>query len=548
MSFKLNSEPSAIRISGLSYSYRKTAPPWILDGIDLQLTPGDYTLLCGSSGSGKSTLCRTLNGLIPHFHRGTFKGSVHLGSLSTRDRSVGDLLVDVGLVFQNPEAQLFNRTVALELAYGMESLGYAPSAIRGRIKKIAGWLEIESLLDRNPHHLSGGEQHLVAIGILTALQPGWLVLDEPYANLDSVNVGRVRAALRSAHEMGFGIVVSEHRLTPTVPDSDRMVVLHDGTIKANAAPRAVLGKEVLQWGLEAPLAVRVGAALGITPVPLKHDELMAQIEDCRAISSFRPPTAPPISGSAAPALEVAGLDFTLDDQVLLDDINFTLYQGECLAVVGANGAGKTTLLKHLNGLYRPTQGSVRVGDADSRRRKVSQMARHVGIAFQNPNSQFFKLTVREEIQIGARVMDCYDEDWFSQLVVLFGLEALLDRSPHRLSAGEKKRVAFAAALAAKPDVLALDEPTAGQDGHFREALGRLLAQLRDRGQAVILATHDLTFAEQHAHRWLVLSGGKQLMIAPPDQVMADGAIMTKAHLAPTDAFRLFHPAVTGPAV
>ena len=133
MSFKLNRAPAAIHISGLSYSYRKTAPPWILKEIDLQLTPGEYTLLCGSSGSGKSTLCRTLNGLIPHFHRGTFKGSVHLGSLSTQDRSVGDLLDDVGLVFQNPETQLFNRTVALELAYGMESLGYAPPVIGDRI-------------------------------------------------------------------------------------------------------------------------------------------------------------------------------------------------------------------------------------------------------------------------------------------------------------------------------------------------------------------------------------------------------------------------------
>lgn len=261
-----------------------------------------------------------------------------------------------------------------------------------------------------------------------------------------------------------------------------------------------------------------------------------------------PPDLPP--AAAHIVLEAEHVSFELNGAPILRDISFTLRQGESLAIVGANGAGKTVLLKHLNGLYRPTRGQVRVMGKDTRRVKVSHLARHVGVAFQNPDSQFFKLTVWDEILVGPKALGLYDEAWLRELVKLFRLEPLLQRAPYRLSGGEKKRVAFAAALTHRPAILALDEPTSGQDWHFRSALGNLLAELRAQGQAMLLVTHDLSFAEQHAHRWILLAEGQVVADGSPWRVMADKTAMERANLEPTDSFRIFsadrsHPYVDG---
>ena len=206
--------------------------------------------------------------------------------------------------------------------------------------------------------------------------------------------------------------------------------------------------------------------------------------------------------------------------------------------MGANGAGKTTLLKQLNGICRPTKGQVIIKGHDVAEQSVHKKARHFGIALQNPNNQFFKLSTIDEIRVGPQVLDCYDAKWIDRLIHLFHLKPLLKRSPYSLSGGEKKRVAFAIALAAKPTILALDEPTAGQDGYFRRTLGELMTELRSMGLTILLITHDLTFAEQHAHRWLLMADGRILAEGSPKEIMANQQAMDHAGLKPTDAFRL----------
>jgi energy-coupling factor transport system ATP-binding protein len=225
-------------------------------------------------------------------------------------------------------------------------------------------------------------------------------------------------------------------------------------------------------------------------------------------------------------------------QPALRDVELAVYARESLALVGANGSGKTTLIKHFNGLYRPGSGRVWVLGRDTRRVRVSRLARHVGMVFQNANDQFFRFTVRDEIEVGARALRCYDRAWLDELVALLDLEPLLERSPYRLSEGEKKRVAFCSALAARPEVLVLDEPTTGQDWGFRRALGRLLGELRARGQTVVLVTHDLEFAEACAGRWALLARGTLLAEGPPAAVMADAGVLAQAGLEATQAFRL----------
>jgi len=527
-----------IEIEHLRYRYTKAGPRWVLEDLDLRIEPGEYVLICGASGSGKSTLCRTFNGLIPHFYGGTLQGTVRVSGLEVRAHPVSELFAHVGMLFQNPQAQLFNSTVARELAFGLESLGLPREEIRRRMAKSAELVGIADLLPRNPHQLSGGEQQLTLLAAALALDPQVIVLDEPYAHLDPAHVRRVRRALQEIHQRGTTIVLTEHRLQNALNDVTRVVVLHRGRIVLDGPPQAVMGEEVTGFGLNPPPVVRLARELGLSQVPLSVEALVAALDGTQPLPNVlpSPPTVTECSGELV--LQVENLSFSFQGTPVLQQVSLELRAGECLALVGANGAGKTTLIKHFNGLHRPQQGRVVVLGREASRLSVSQLARHVSLAFQNPNDQFFKFHVQDEIGVGARALGRYDEGWLQELVTLFHLEPLLARSPYRLSEGEKRRVAFASALAPRPQVLVLDEPTAGQDWNFRRALGGLLKRLRSRGQTIVLVTHDLEFAEHHADRWLLLAGGRVVADGPPWEVMASEAAMQQAQLEPTQTFQL----------
>lgn len=527
-----------IQIRGLRYRYSGARANWILEDLDLDVEAGEYLLVCGPTGSGKSTLCRTFNGLIPHFHGGQMEGIVKLGGLDTREHPVSELFSQVALVFQNAEAQLFTTTVDSELAYGLESLGLPAGEIGQRVAWAAKTVGITHLLHRQPHQLSGGEQRLVTIAAALALRPQVLVLDEPYASLDPTNVDRVRAALRRIHRRGTAVVLTEHRLADAVADAQRMLVLHEGRVARDGTPEEVLAGDVTVFGLNPPPVVRAAKALDISHIPLTVESLTSAAGG-RALSADLLPVPPATDSTEGKTLlAMEGVDFSFGGTPILRDVSLRLRAGECLALVGANGSGKTTLIKHFNGLCRPDRGAVLVLGRRARGAAVSKLARHVGLVFQNVNNQFFKFLVRDEIEVGARTLGRYDEARLRDLIGLFALEPLLDRPPYRLSAGEKKRVAFAAVLAASPEVLVLDEPTTGQDWPFRRALKGLLDDLLARGVSVILVTHDLDFAEESAHRWVLLAEGRVVTDGHPWDVMRDATAMRRARLEPTQSFQI----------
>lgn len=532
--------PPVIKVDQLCYSYRKTSRARILDGLDLAIAPGDYLLISGSSGCGKSTLCRTFNGLIPHFYDGIMSGTVYVAGTPTTATTIGDLFSRVAMVFQNPEAQLFSTTVEGEIAFGLESLGLARREIRTRIAAITEGVGLTDLIHRNPRNLSGGEQYLVSTAACLAIQPRLIILDEPYANLDPVHVLRLRDILKSINRRGTAVVICEHRLGPTIPDVNRMVVVHQGRIVLDGPPERILSTAVEQYGLAVPFVVKAGLKTGQVPLPLTQKELAASISPADLTAVPRPVLVPPIKKNTPIVLRVEALSSIPNNNLTLKNIHFSLAESECLALVGANGAGKTTLARHLIGLLHPDTGRIDIMGKPADQMKTSELARYAGLAFQNPHNQFFKQTVREEIEVGPRMLNCLDTVWIDSLVTLFRLEKLLDRPPYRLSAGEKKRVAFAAALAVNPPILILDEPTAGQDGHFRKALGRCLENLRKRGHSVIMITHDLAFAEQYAHRWLLMAEGEIIARGMPADVMSNQKAMTRAGLAATDTFELFY--------
>ena len=534
-----------ITVRELTYRYRKDAPRPVLQNIDLRIDRNDYLLVTGRSGSGKSTLCRTFNGLIPHFYGGVLTGDVFVADTPVSQTSVAALFNQVGMAFQNPDAQLFCRSVEQEIGFGLESLGLPRQTIEERLGEALNQAGIAALRQRDPQTLSGGEKHLVLIAALLALRPRVIVLDEPFANLDPANVLRIRRLLRTLHARGCGIVLCEHRLARAAPDATRVAVIHQGEIAADGAPHDVLANAKAEWGLESPLAIRVGAALGLNPPPRNVDDLQALPPQPALIDRMEPPLpAATANPGRSPVVVVDHLCSRLADRTVLTDISFALHPGECIAVVGANGAGKTTLLRHLMGLQRPTEGHIHINGRDIARTPVSDLAREVGLAFQNPDNQFFRLTVDQEIRVGPETLGILDHAWIEELMAIFHLEKYRSHAPYRLSGGEKKRVAFASALAARPSLLALDEPTAGQDFAFRRNLRSLLGELQARGQAIIIVTHDLTFAERTAGRWLLMAGGRLLADDTPDRIMADADRMARAGLEATDRFRLtrlWHP-------
>ena len=528
----------------VSYRYPELNA-WALHELDLTIPPDESVLVAGASGSGKSTLCRASIGLVPHFHQGQLMGRVLLDGLDTRQHPVYRLFRHAGLVFQNPDAQLFNQTVEAELAYGLESLGLFPFEIEERLTRVKKLLGLESLMKRAPHTLSGGEKQRVGLGAILTLRPRILLLDEPFTHLDPEGAEQLRVTLRRIRSEGIALIVVEHRLHEIITEVDRLIILHKGEKRSDGSPHEVLSEDISTFGLNPPPLVPLFRALGRGTTPFTVEEALQEIKaghlSPQVLYHFPEQNSipgGPHSSTLDPVVEAEDLWFHYKDRPVLRGVHFALRRGECVALLGRNGAGKTTLVKHLNGLLRPNRGSLKILGQDIRRTSVSKLARHVGFAWQNPNDQLFRTTVRDEVLTGPRVLRAYAPSWCNRLFERFGLGPLLDRSPFNLSEGQKKRVSFAAALAPQPELIIFDEPTAGQDEPFRRELAELFHELRREGRTVLLVTHDLEFAAQHANRWLILTEGQIVADGSPNTVMANLTAMAKAGLQPTQRFQL----------
>ena len=488
-----------IRFSGVRYRYDEGPGEWVLNGIDLSIFKGDYLLLCGGSGSGKTTLGYLLNGLVPHFFEGTLEGSVNVLGRDTKNCTITDMIGSVGLVFQNAEAQLFNSTVEDEIAFGLESLGLPVGEIEKTIEKTASMLGIQHLLARSPTTLSGGEKRLVAIASVLSMGPPVLVLDEPLAHLDREGARKVREVLAALHGQGITVVVIEQRMQDILEDATRCVVMDRGKIIHN------------------------GSAEDVLPI-LRKTHLIPHY----------PPSPNPQNGEKRILFQTRSVSHEIAGRSVLRDVSLHVNEGEILAIVGKNGAGKTTLIKHFNGLYSSRQGEISFMGKGIKGIPPGEMASRIGLSFQNPNDQFFKSTVRDELSVGMRLARTESEEWMEELCTLFHLHGLLERSPYRLSEGQKKRVAVASILAMRPNLLVLDEPTVGQDGRFLETFAGLLFSLREKGFTIVMVTHDMEFALATAQRWIVLHEGRVMGDGPPDRLLHDEAFIQMGALGRAD--------------
>ena len=463
---------AAVRVERVRYRY--PGGDWVLRGLELGLATGSYTVVFGANGSGKSSFAYLLNGLIPHFFGGTLEGDVAVDGLNTREHAPADLFGRMGLVLQNPDAQLFSSTVRDELAFGLESLGLAEGQIDARIAATAAALGIERLLEHAPGALSGGEQRLAAIASVLVMDPPHLVLDEPFAHLDWAFTGRVKSLLADLHRRGKTIIVIEHRAEDFLKDATRL---------------ALFGQGRCTYCGSAGDARRILADHGLIPF-------------------YSGPSSPGAGKTGPPVLEVDHLGYSVGGRTVLEDVSFQLRSGEVAALVGRNGAGKSTLVRHLIGILKPLKGGVRLRGRNILCQPVCELGRSIGVCFQNPNDQFFKTTVRDEIRVGLRRRGEEKGSRLDEHCGRFKIAGLLDRSPYRLSEGEKKQAAIAAVLATGPEILVLDEPTASQDAGGKEALAAWIDELAGQGLAVLVVTHDLDFAAACAGRWILLDQGR----------------------------------------
>lgn len=529
---------SQIEVRRFSYRYPQLGSQWALRNIEAQINAGEYVLLCGASGSGKSTLVRALTGLIPHGYDGVIEGSIVIDGVDTRSRPLAEWLMTVGVVFQSPQWQLFNSTVTRELAFGLESLGCQRQVMRQRIDAVAAQLGIEHLLERNPQQLSAGEQLLVALGTVLVVGARIIVLDEPFANLDGMHVAQVQAILRTLHQQGVTIIVAEHRLGLVAADATRMIVLHEGQIVLDGRPADVLAHDIRRFHLEPPLPTQIGRVLGLDPLPLTVEALLARVDRRQLVEVYQPSVMTSQRGNGSPILSTDRLSYAIEQRQLLDSIHLQVHAGESVAIVGANGAGKTTLIKHFNGLYRPQHGRVNVLGRDTRTTPVSELARSVGMVFQHPDDQLFCASVRDEVAIGARVMGVFDPARLRDVLQALQLEPLADRSPFALSAGEKRRLTLAAAMLIDPPILVLDEPTTGLDWPARQTLATYIREQTAAGRTIVMVTHDLDFAGMVSSRWLVMAGGRLIADDSPLAIVSDPACIATAKLLLPERYRL----------
>jgi energy-coupling factor transport system ATP-binding protein len=529
---------SQIEVRRFSYRYPQLGSQWALRNIEAQINAGEYVLLCGASGSGKSTLVRALTGLIPHGYDGVIEGSIMIDGVDTRSRPLAEWLMTVGVVFQSPQWQLFNSTVTRELAFGLESLGCQRQVMRQRIDAVAAQLGIEHLLERNPQQLSAGEQLLVALGTVLVVGARIIVLDEPFANLDGMHVAQVQAILRTLHQQGVMIIVAEHRLGLVAADATRMIVLHEGQIVLDGRPADVLAHDIRRFHLEPPLPTQIGRVLGLDPLPLTVEALLARVDRQQFMEVYQPSVVTLQRGNGSPLLRTHQLTYAIGQRQLLDSIDLQVHAGESVAIVGANGAGKTTLIKHFNGLYRPQHGRVNVLGRDTRTTPVSELARSVGMVFQHPDDQLFCASVRDEVAIGARVMGVFDPARLRDVLQALQLEPLADRSPFALSAGEKRRLTLAAAMLIDPPILVLDEPTTGLDWPARQTLATYIREQTAAGRTIVMVTHDLDFADMVSSRWLVMAGGRLIADDSPLAIVSDPACIATAKLLLPERYRL----------
>ena len=502
-------------------------------------------MIMGASEAGKSTLAASLNGLIPHYMRGPIKGDVVVLGRNTKEFTVPQLAEDVGIVFQDFEAQLFSTNVELEIAFGPENFGITREEIKQRIDENLKYVGLEEFRNRPPFTLSGGQKQKLAIASVLAMQPKILVMDEPTTDLDPISkqgIFEITNKLRQSDDIT--LIVVEHE-TEEILNADRIVLIQDGKIIRFGPVREILQEvETLEELGVMPLGipkffkkVNPSSQLPLTPdegvEAFKKASLQISEEKFEDMLAEEDTISRQFS---TPIIQCKDLEHTYPNGVrALRGINLEINKGEMIAIIGQNGSGKTTLVKHFNGLLMPTSGDLMVNGMPTSDQGIFKLGQSVGYVFQNPDHQIFSEFVFDEVAFSPRLRNIPEDEVkerVSEALEAVGLAGYEQEDPFSLTKSGRQRVAVASVLTIQPEVLILDEPTTGLDYKEQRSMMDMVKRLNERGSTTIFVTHHMWVVAEYAQKVIVIKDGKILLQGNTRDVFSNEKILEESFLRP----------------
>ena len=537
-----------IEFKDFSFQYFSQAEPTLHD-INLTIHKGEKILLVGPSGSGKSTLGHCLNGLIPFSYKGELKGSLKIMGRETKDLDIFQISKMVGTVLQDSDGQFVGLTVGEDVAFALENDCVDLNTMKETVQTVADIVDMGQLLKSSPFELSGGQKQRVSFAGVMVDNVDILLFDEPLANLDPAT-GKTAIDLidRVWREQDKTVVIVEHRLEDVLyRDVDRIIVVSDGRIVADMAPDELMAAGILpSLGIREPLYVTALKYAGIPVTP----ELHAGRLDTLDIESVREPL---LAWNQAqekkerPAqrpviLKADGLHFQYTKKrKILQDISFSIQEGEMVSIVGTNGAGKSTLAKLICGFVKEDQGRLYYGEEDMAGWTIKERSLKIGYVMQNPNQMICKPMIYDEVALGLRIRGVPEEEIgpkVEKALKICGLLPFKKWPVSALSFGQKKRVTIASVLVLEPQILILDEPTAGQDYHHYTEIMEFLKSLNSQGVTILMITHDMHLMLEYTPHAIVISGGRKIGDASSVEILTNESIAEQANLKVTSLYEL----------
>jgi len=533
-----------IRLSGVTYHhYGKTEPA--LTDVNINIKRGSFTLLVGPSGSGKSTLCMLLNGIIPQILGGELEGKVIVDGQDVSESKVQNMAHSVGILFQDPEWMFATLQVEDEVAFGPENLRQPAQEIAEQVTKSLQYVGMNDLRKNLVWALSGGQIQKLGLATVLAMTPEVIVLDEPTANLDPATTHSVHELILRLRDEGRTIILVTKDLDEFMAQADHMILLSEGHILAQGAPRDVIsmhGEVMLDLGVWLPDPTEIGLRLkqlGLLKnrtVPITVAEAVDVLKDIR-FKKIPPAKKKPILGETLVHAENIQFGYTRKTKTLCD-VSFEINQGEIVAIVGQNGAGKSTLSKMLVGLLKPSAGNLTLFGRKASQWNVQDLANDVALVFQNPEHQFLCDTVHEELAYSLLAQGVADprevEKRVNAMLERLDISDAAEAHPFSMSAGSKRRLGVATMLVGgRARLLIVDEPTYGQDRRLTERLMQLINNLRSEGMTVIMITHDMRLVDAYVDRAVVMANGEKIFDGTPGDLFQSPEIVERASLRTT---------------
>lgn len=547
-----------ISFRNFSFQYRAQKRPTLTD-IDLEIYPGERVLIAGPSGSGKSTLAGCINGLNPFSNPGACTGTLTVDGVDAPHSSLFELSAHVGTVLQDPDGQFIGLTVGEDIAFALENSCTPQDEMHAITRHAAELVGIENHLGYAPHELSGGQKQRVSLAGVMVDQVKILLFDEPLANLDPATGKQAIELIDEIQKKtDTTVLIIEHRLEDVLwRNVDRIVLVNDGTILADLRPDELLSGSLLaENGIREPLYVTALRYAGVELTPDKHpahvDSLVLDDTDTQKLRDWftaRPrPAAPP---EREPLLEVKGLSFGYQKgQQTLRDVSFSIGKGEMVSIVGRNGAGKSTLSKLICGFETPDAGEIFLNGKPLAEENIRRRAQHIGYVMQNPNQMISKTMIYDEVALGLQRSGLTEEQIQEKVEATLrvcGLYPFRNWPISALSFGQKKRVTIASVLVLDPELILLDEPTAGQDFRHYTDIMEFLRGLNARGVTVVMITHDMHLMLEYTRRALVFCDGRLIADRTAAAVLCDPALVEQAALKETSLYTLANRCGIAPA-